>query len=291
MYERLIPSGHPPSAKTGPAWWFIFAAHKIMVLEEGASVSIPLTSDPESLGLTPIRERYLGTLAGRNCYCAEVPENGPFPPKMNFYGLRYLHGRLAEPMFAIAMKAVHLLEWEEKTRYCSRCGGEMAPSKEMNARECAGCGMVIFPRISPAVIVLVEKDGQVLLARSTRFTADFYSVLAGFVEPGETLEDTVHREIEEEVGIKVGNVRYFASQPWPFPDSLMIGFTAEYVSGEIRIDKTEIAEAGWFYPDKLPTVPGKISIARRLIDWFVETRLHEKAPAAPHVERIYDPGE
>ena len=189
------------------------------------------------------------------------------------------------------MKAVHLLEWEEKTRYCGRCGGEMGPSKEMNARECAGCGMLIFPRISPAVIVLVERDGQVLLARSTRFTADFYSVLAGFVEPGETLEDTVHREIREEVGIKVRNVRYFGSQPWPFPDSLMIGFTAEYASGEIRIDKTEIAEAGWFYPDKLPTIPGKISIARKLIDWFVETRLQEKAPTGPQVERRYDPGE
>lgn len=291
MYERLIPSVHPPSAKIEPAWWFIFAAHKMMVLEERVSMSIPLIVDPVSLGLSSIREKYLGTLAGRNCYCAEVSEIGPIPSKMFFYGLRYLYGRLAEPLFAIAMKAVHLMEWEEKTRYCGRCGREMAPSKEMNARECSGCGMVIFPRISPAVIVLVERDGQVLLSRSTRFTANFYSALAGFVEPGETLEDTVHREIEEEVGIKVRNVCYFGSQPWPFPDSLMIGFTAEYVSGEIRIDRTEISEAGWFYPDKLPTVPGKISIARRLIDWFVESRLQEKAPTVPQAERSYDPGE
>jgi NAD+ diphosphatase len=273
MYERLIPSSHQPTLKAEPAWWFIFAANNLMVQEDAELMSIPLIVDPASLGLSSIRERYLGTLAGRNCYCAEVSENVPMPPKMGFYGLRYLYERLAEPLFAIAMKAVHLMEWEETTRYCGRCGREMAPAQEMNARECSHCGMVVFPRISPAVIVLVERDGQVLLARSTRFTADFYSVLAGFVEPGETLEDTVHREIEEEVGIKVRNVRYFSSQPWPFPDSLMIGFTAEYVSGEIKIDKTEIVEAGWFYPDKLPIVPGKISIARRLIDWFVETRL------------------
>ena len=291
MHERLNSSVPPPSVKTEPAWWFIFAGQTLMVLEDGASVSIPLIVDPASLGLSPIRERYLGTLAGRHCYGVAVPEDSTIPSKMGFYGLRYLYERLAEPLFAIAMTALHLLVWEETTRFCGRCGREMAPAKEMNARECSGCGMLAFPRISPAVIVLVERDGQVLLARSPRFTADFYSVLAGFVEPGETLEDTVHREIEEEVGIKIRNVRYFGSQPWPFPDSLMIGFTAEYESGEIRIDKAEISEAGWFCPEKLPAIPGKISIARRLIDWFIETGLQEEAPAGPQAERLYDPGE
>lgn len=289
---RLIPSLHPPPARIEPAWWFIFAAHKMMVLQEGESMSVPLMVDPAALGLSPIRERFLGSLAGRPCYCAEVSENDPVPPKMVFYGLRYLYERLSGPMLAVAMKAVHLTEWEEKSRYCGRCGGEMLPSsKEMNARECPGCGMLIFPRISPAVIVLVERDGRILLARSTRFTANFYSVLAGFVEPGETLEETIHREIEEEVGIRVRNVRYFGSQPWPFPDSLMIGFTAEYAGGEIRVDDAEIVEAGWFSLDQLPALPGKISIARRLIDSFIETRSHEKAPAGPQAERRYDPGE
>lgn len=272
MDKRIIPSGDPPSVKTEPAWWFIFTAHKLMVVEEGESISLPLLVDPASLGLLPIRERYLGTSAGRHCYCVEVAENDPVPSGMGLYGLRYLYGRLTEPLFAVAMKAVHLLEWEETARYCGRCGKEMAQALDMNARQCSVCGLTAFPRISPAVIVLVEKEGLLLLARGLRFTADFYSVLAGFVEPGETLEETVHREIEEEVGIKVKNVRYFGSQPWPFPDSLMIGFTAEYLSGEIRIDKKEIIEAGWFAPDKLPAIPGKISIARRLIDWFVDSR-------------------
>jgi NAD+ diphosphatase len=291
MHERLISSAPAPSAKTEPAWWFIFAAHKMMVWQDGESMSIPMIVDPAPLGLSLIRERYLGTLAGRHCYCAEAAENIAGPPEMSFYGLRFLYGRLAEPLFAIALKAVHLIEWEGTARYCGRCGKEMAPAKEMNARECPGCGMMVFPRLSPAVIVLVERDGQMLLARSTRFTADFYSVLAGFVEPGETLEETVHREIEEEVGIKIRNVRYFGSQPWPFPDSLMIGFTAEYLSGEIRIDDEEIVEAGWFDPEKLPTIPGKISIARRLIDWFIEARLPGKAPAGSQAGRRYDPDE
>ncbi len=164
MDEQLIPSNDPPSARTEPAWWFIFAAHKLMVVEEGASTSIPLIVDPASLSLLPIRERYLGTLAGHRCYCAEIRESDPVPPEMGLYGLRYLYGRLAEPLHAIAMKAVHLIEWEGTTRYCGRCGKEMAPADEMNARKCLGCGMLAFPRISPAVIVLVERDGQVLLA-------------------------------------------------------------------------------------------------------------------------------
>jgi NAD+ diphosphatase len=167
---------------------------------------------------------------------------------------------------------------------------ETIRSRGMIAKECPCCELLIFPRISPAVIVLVERENRVLLARVKRFTSELYSVLAGFVEPGETLEEAVQREIEEEVGIRVKNIRYFGSQPWPFPDSLMIGFTAEYDSGEIEIDETEIVDAGWFDPEKLPTIPGKISIARELIDWFVEARSIEKG-IAPQKERSYNPNE
>ena len=132
------------------------------------------------------------------------------------------------------------------------------------------CGLVNYPRLSPAVIVAVIKDHQILLATSPRFKAAFYSVLAGFVEPGETLEECVKREIREEVGLEVKNIRYFGSQPWPFPDSLMVGFTCEYAKGELTLDQNEILQAAWFEADKLPPIPGKISIARKLIDWFVE---------------------
>lgn len=276
MYEHLISSEHLPSAKNKPALWFIFKAQKLMVLYDDTSVSIPLVADLGSLGISPIGKIYLGTVDGCDCYCAEITEYDPVPPIMCFSGLRDLFGHLADPLFAVAMKALHLLEWDKTTRYCGGCGSRMAPAEETNARKCPNCGLLVFPRISPAVIVLVERDGQVLLARATRFPTKFYSVLAGFVEPGETLEETVHREIEEEVGIKVKDIRYFGSQPWPFPDSLMIGFTAKYASGEIRIDKTEIAEAGWFSPDKLPAIPGKMSIARQLIDWFLENGRKEK---------------
>ena len=130
--------------------------------------------------------------------------------------------------------------------------------------------IVSFPRISPAIIVLVERDGKALLARSPRFKEGLFSTLAGFVEPGETLEDAVRREVKEEAGIDVKNIRYFGSQPWPFPDSLMVGFTAEYAGGEIKIDDNEILDARWFSAEDMPEIPGKISIARALIDYFLE---------------------
>jgi NAD+ diphosphatase len=137
---------------------------------------------------------------------------------------------------------------------------------------CPKCGLLSFPRLSPAIIVAVVHGSKILLARANHFADGFYSVLAGFVEPGETLEECVRREVQEEVGLQVKNIRYFGSQPWPFPHSLMIGFTAEFAGGHITIDGAEIADAAWFSPADLPRIPGEISIARRLIDWFLEDR-------------------
>ena len=133
----------------------------------------------------------------------------------------------------------------------------------------AQCGLLQFPRLSPAIIVLVRRGERLLLARSRQTPPGMYSVLAGFVEPGETLEQAVEREVKEEVGISVSNIRYFGSQPWPFPHSLMIGFTAEHAEGELDIDRNEMEDAGWYSVDRLPMLPPPISIARRLIDDFL----------------------
>ena len=290
MEDRLIPSVGAPPTKSEPAWWFVFMADNLMVAEAGEKISVPCLTSPAELALEPIREWYLGTLGGRHCYCAEISEDAPVPEKMTFRGLRHLYGRLEGFLHRVAMKAVHMIEWDRTTRYCGYCGMETTRARGMIAKECPCCELLIFPRISPAIIVLVERESKVLLARVKRFTSELYSVLAGFVEPGETLEEAVQREIEEEVGIRVKNIRYFGSQPWPFPDSLMIGFTAEYESGEINIDEAEIADANWYDPERLPIIPGKISIARQLIDWFVETRSKEKG-IAPQKERIYHPHE
>ena len=208
-------------------------------------------------------------LEGRPCYAAALSESVSAPTAMVFQDLRQLYGRLDPDFIPISFRALHLLDWSQKTRFCKRCGNQMKTKAGPPSRECPQCGYLSFPRISPAVIVLVERENQCLLARSPRFKGEFYSVLAGFAEPGETLEETVAREVREETGIEVKDIRYFGSQPWPFPDSLMIGFTARYAGGEIRVDGEEIMDARWFTADQLPNIPPKISIARSLIDWFV----------------------
>jgi NAD+ diphosphatase len=290
MDLRFIPSLDAPPDKTEKGWWFIFMEHRMMVLEKDGTFSVPLAKDSEELGLRVVSERYMGTLGGFPCYGARV-DGEQVPEGMTLKGLRYLYGRLDSGTHKVAMRAAHLVEWERNERYCGRCGAETESKTDVVARECPSCGHVSFPRISPAVIVLVEKEGKVLLARATRFAEELYSVLAGFVEPGESLEETVAREIEEEVGIKVKNIRYFGSQPWPFPDSLMIAFTAEYASGEMKIDEVEIEDAAWFEADSLPRIPGRISVARKLIDWFVEAHADGGTASPMKKEKTYEPGE
>lgn len=183
-------------------------------------------------------------------------------------GLRELHDRVGESLWALAGRAVQLLAWDRDHAHCGRCATPTVRAGEEHARRCPRCGLTAHPRVAPAVIVLVERDGTALLARAARGGRRFHSTLAGFVEPGETLEEAVAREVREEVGIEVAGIRYFGSQPWPFPHSLMVGFRARHAGGELRPDGVEIAEAGWYPPDALPPVPPRLSIARSLIDDF-----------------------
>lgn len=270
MKELFVSSVEGPAEKADPAYWFVFQERKMLVVVGGAESGPPLARDIRGIGIHPIQEIYLGSLNGIHCYAAEV-EGSIGPPKgMSFHGLRGLHGHVDEALFRVAFKAIHTIEWDRADQYCNRCGSKNQPKVGERAKECPRCGFVSFPRISPAIIVLVKRDGKALLARSGRFKEGLFSTVAGFVEPGESLEDAVHREVMEETGIDVKNIRYFGSQPWPFPDSLMVGFTAEYAGGEIKIDDNEILDARWFPADRMPEIPGKISIARALIDHFLE---------------------
>jgi NAD+ diphosphatase len=266
------------SARNGPAgaFWFVFSRNKLLVAMDTDAAAIPFGERLDQWGLVPLRQQYVGTLRGFSCHSVEVSDKTPAPRGMVFEGLRSLYGLLEEDSFKVALTAMHLVEWDRTSRFCGRCGAPTELSREERAKECTACGAVVFPRISPAVIVLIERGDRALLARASRFLERMHSVLAGFVEPGESLEETVSREVKEETGILVEDVRYFGSQPWPFPDSLMIGFTARYASGEIRIDGKEIVDAGWFGVDDLPEIPGKISIARKLIDWFIEKHRAQK---------------
>ena len=260
----------PPQERSAPAWWFIFMKDKLLVLQEPESVTVPFLIDPNELGLTVMGKNYLGQLDDRHCYAVEVAEGTLPPAGMTFEGLRQVYGRLDENLFWIAARAVQIVDWDRTHQFCGRCGLLLKTSQTERAKECQKCGLLHFPRLAPAIIVLVERGNELLLARSRHFMPEMYSVLAGFVEPGESLEEAVVREVEEEVGISVKNIKYFGNQPWPFPHSLMIGFTATYAGGKISLDDSEIEDAGWFTADNLPRIPGKISIARKLIDWFID---------------------
>jgi NAD+ diphosphatase len=225
-------------------------------------------SDLRELGLEPGEIHYLGSLGDKHCFAAELEEARDLPGAFEFFPLRSLIGKIDENIFWLAGRARHLLHWDRVHRFCGKCGHRMQDKADERAKFCPRCGLINHPRLSPAVIVAVHRGDRILLAHSPRFPTNFYSVLAGFVEPGESLEACVRREIREEVNLRVKNIEYFGSQPWPFPDSLMIAFTAQYAGGSIRVDGNEILHAEWFNPGRLPSIPPEISIARRLIDDF-----------------------
>jgi len=268
--RRFVSGVTSPSPQEESAWWFIFQDQRLLVQNDASSVRIPALLDVRELGLRPMRQHFLGRLDNRHCYTAEVSTESPIPQDMEFEGLRQVYGRLDEDLFWISARAIQIIDWDKTHQFCGRCGTRTRLLDTERARECPQCSLLHFPRLAPAIIVLIERGRELLLARSRRFVPGMYSVLAGFVEPGETLEEAVMREVREEVGISIGGIRYFGSQPWPFPHSLMIGFTATYEGGEISLDDKEIEDAAWFTPENLPPLPGKISIARKLIDAFLE---------------------
>jgi NAD+ diphosphatase len=250
------------------ALWFIFRGSRLLVRLKDESADLPASANLEKLNLSLIRKQYLGSQEGIHCFTAEVSEESEKPEGWSFQGLRRLYSRMDERFFGIAGRAVQLVDWDRTNQYCGRCGAPNRNHPKERAKECTSCGLIRYPRISPAIIVLVRNNHQLLLARAHRHPPGFYSVLAGFVEPGETLEGAVAREIREEVGVEVKNVQYFGSQPWPFPNSLMVAFICDYAGGEIVVEEDELEDAGWYETNSLPPIPPKISIARQLIDWF-----------------------
>jgi len=209
----------------------------------------------------------LGTLDGAACWAIDLDGDGvPDVALDGLVPLMGLYGSVDDVRWTLAGRAVQLVEWDRTTRFCGRCGTPTEPAAAERARRCPGCGLLAFPRLAPAVITLIEREGEALLARGRTFPVPMYSCIAGFVEPGETMEQAVHREVREEVGVAISDVRYVSSQPWPFPHSLMIGFEATWSGGDIVIEETEIVDARWFHPDDLPMIPPGMSIARTLID-------------------------
>jgi NAD+ diphosphatase len=266
MSEQYVPSIVAPGTRDEPALWFAFRRSEILVVNNAREPELPCCLDLSEHGLTAQREQYLGLYGGRHAFAVEVSGEHALPEGWSTLGLRDLFGLVDTTLAALSGRAYQILEWDRNHQFCSRCGTRTERRGDERARACPACGLTSYPPVSPAIMILVTHEGRLLLARKPAFPPGRYSALAGFVEPGETLEDTVIRETREEVGVEVKNIRYFGSQPWPFPHSLMIAFTADYAGGEVRPDGVEIEEARWFAPDALPKLPPPISISRRLID-------------------------
>ena len=248
---------------------FIFHERKMLVRDTDGAPSAPSRGELPALSQILEKGLYIGTLDNTPCYTAIVDENVA-PDGYSFISLRYLYFRGVANLRPAISTAALVRDWAINTRYCGRCGAKTSTLENEWCSTCPDCGYTAYPRMSPAVIVAVLKDGKILLAHNRRFDRPIYSLLAGFVEPGESLESTVHREILEEAGLEVKNLRYHSSQCWPFPDSLMIGYVVEYSSGELKLNE-ELDDAGWFDKDTMPQIPEKGPIARSIIDWYLET--------------------
>ena len=248
---------------------FVFQQTLLLIAGSASGAGLPGHEALARLEERPLRRLYLGTLGERACYAFEYAADTQAPPDMTWQGLRALYGKLDDSLFALAGRALQFVDWDRTHQFCGRCGTPTRQREHERARECPACGLIAYPRIAPAVMCLVRRESKILLARSPHFLPGMYSALAGFVESGESLEQCLAREVLEETGIKIANPRYFASQPWPFPHSLMIAYVADYAGGEITPAPDEIEDAQWFALDSLPKLPNRISIARRLIDGVV----------------------
>lgn len=255
-------------------YYFVFCKDDLMLERQSdGTYTIPCQEEPPTeikpwttiLNITPLD----GIEVKAYSIDSPVPQHSAYntyemcPLRQSYYKIPY-------PLYLKAGKCAELLYWDRNTKFCGVCGGQMHFHTDISKR-CEMCGKEVWPQLATAVIVLIRRGDEILLARGRNFRSEFYGLIAGFVETGETLEEAVRREVMEETGLTIKNIRYFGSQPWPYPSGLMVGFTADYESGEIHIQQEELTKAGWFNRTNLPKIPEKLSIARRLIDnWLGE---------------------
>ncbi|MFZ2853617.1 MAG: NAD(+) diphosphatase [Rhodocyclaceae bacterium] len=247
-----------------PSCWILRCENRLLTTGANGCAAIFPVGPASDFG-NPENVLLVGEAQGLPCYAAEV-DRLPEIPSGEAVPLRSIFQLGGARTFALAGRASQLLDWRKHHRFCGQCAAATVVKPGELAMQCPSCQLIVYPRISPAVMVLVRDGDKLLLARSAHFKPGVFSALAGFVEPGETLEECAIREVREEVGIEIANLRYFHSQSWPFPNSLMVAFFADYAGGTIQPDPNEIEAAAWFSLDALPLLPEPISISRRLID-------------------------
>jgi NAD+ diphosphatase len=247
-------------------YWYIFYKDQLLLQKQGEGYSVPCMCEcPVRVEQTLPVEMPDGTRAMAAYTDEPLEETEAFLPM----GLRASYDYLERHFYEQAGKAYEIVYWDQHSRFCPVCG---TPTEQQGLimKKCPRCGNEMFPAISPAILVLIRKGEEILLVRARNFRGTFYGLVAGFLETGETLEQCVEREVKEETGLLIRNISYFGNQPWPYPSGLMIGFVADYAGGEIRLQDEELSAAEFFSKDKLPEIPHKLSLARKMIDWWLE---------------------
>lgn len=276
MTPTFLRSYPPALPQTSLALWFPFREGELLVQQNEHGVSI-ISGDDASLAVVqPQTITYLGTLGDQPCMTCEVSAGTTLPANWKALSLRALYDQVDITLYGIAGYALQILLWQRNSRYCPVCGHETEIIPASWGKECHNCGHISYPPSVPAILVLVHDGERVLLAHKPGWGRR-YSILAGFVEPGESLEECVAREVMEEVGVNITDITYVGSQPWPFPHQLMIGYMARYVSGDIRIDELELDDAQWFQIDALPELPPPMSLARQIIIAWLKMHRGETA--------------
>ncbi len=253
------------------AYWFVFHKDSILLTkEQDGSFSVPCQ---ESVPLCASHNTHIMDVSESidGIEVKAVSIDSPVTDDFTFEmcNLRKSFYKLSPQLYKMAGKCHELLYWDRNTRFCGICGAPMVMDTVISKR-CTNCGKIMWPQLATAIIVLINRGDELLLVHARNFKSDFYGCIAGFVETGESLEEAVRREVMEETHIEITNLRYFKSQPWPYPCGLMVGFFAEYKSGELALQESELSKGGWFNKDNLPTIPEKLSLARMLIDRWLE---------------------
>ena len=265
----FVPGHRGPAQVEGEVACCLFHGNRVFITRDGGRPALPRV-DVGVYGIALDTAHYLGTLDGRPCYGMALPQDAALPEGLELLGMRALILEGDELAAGIAGQAFQLLEWARTHRHCGCCGQPTLPHAADRALECPDCKLVFYPRISPVMMALVyrrnDKGSELLLTRKAGYAEGRYTVVAGFVEAGESLEQCLAREVKEEVGVDIRNPRYFGSQPWPFPNSLVMAFSAEWACGEVVPDGTELEDARWFSIDALPDLPEAVHISRLLID-------------------------